>query len=88
MRTPYSRKRRFFFFPILIIVALFILSAIVRGLWNAVLVDVVAVKPITLWQAMGLLILSRLLIGGLSLVRQEEVHPVAVHRTGAKSGVP
>jgi len=64
MRTPYSRKRRFFFFPVLIILALFILSAIVRGLWNAVLVDVVAVKPITIWQAMGLLILSRLLIGG------------------------
>jgi hypothetical protein len=33
-------------------------------LWNAILPDVIAAKPIGFWQALGLLALSRILFGG------------------------
>lgn len=34
-------------------------------LWNGVVADVVAVQKVTYWQAVGLLVLCRLLVGGL-----------------------
>ncbi len=37
---------------------------IVMSLWNAILPEVVGVNPLTFWQAVGLLILSRILFGG------------------------
>src|SRR6185437_6657705 len=64
MKIPHSRRRRFFLFPVFFILVFLLLAAVVRGLWNAVLFDVVDVKPVSLWQAMGLLILARLLVGG------------------------
>jgi hypothetical protein len=57
------RKARFLFFPLFILFA-FALSAVVMFLWNAILPEVVNVTPITYWQAMGLLILCRILFGG------------------------
>ena len=59
----HARKIRFFF-PLLFLMALFAITFAVFWLWNNVLVAVVAVKPVTYWQAMGLLILSRILLGG------------------------
>lgn len=56
-------KRRFpffFFFPLL----LFVLSAVVMFLWNSILPEVVHVEKISYLQAVGLLILSRILFGG------------------------
>jgi hypothetical protein len=46
------------------IIAVFLFSAIVMGLWNAILPEVIAVKTISLWQAMGILLLSKILFGG------------------------
>ena len=37
---------------------------LVQALWNGVVPDVLGVRPLTYWQAVGLLILSRLLVGG------------------------
>lgn len=37
---------------------------IVMSLWNGVLVPVLGVKIITFWQALGILVLSRILVGG------------------------
>ncbi|MFD2936451.1 hypothetical protein [Spirosoma flavum] len=62
MRTPSGRRR--FFFPLFMVLALLAVSFAVYWLWNNVLVAVVAVKPVTYWQAVGLLILSRILLGG------------------------
>ena len=62
MRKPYRRVR--FFFPLFIVLALLAFSFAVYWLWNNVLVAVVSVKPVTYWQAMGLLILCRILLGG------------------------
>jgi hypothetical protein len=37
---------------------------IVMSLWNAILPDVLHVSPINFWQAMGILVLSKILFGG------------------------
>ncbi len=36
---------------------------VVMGLWNALLPDILGVSAITFWQALGLLLLSRILFG-------------------------
>ncbi|GAB4019000.1 hypothetical protein [Spirosoma koreense] len=63
MRPPF-RRRRFGFFPLFILLALLAVSYVVYWLWNNVLVVVTGVRTVTLWQAMGLLILARILFGG------------------------
>lgn len=43
-----------------------VVTAVVMCLWNALLPDIFAgVSPIGYWQALGLLVLSRILFGGL-----------------------
>ena len=37
---------------------------IVMSLWNCLLPDILGVKSITYWQAMGILVLSKILFGG------------------------
>jgi len=37
---------------------------IVMSLWNCILPEVLGVKAITFWQAMGILVLSKILFGG------------------------
>jgi Ca2+/H+ antiporter, TMEM165/GDT1 family len=47
------------------IAAIFLFGFIVMSLWNAILPDVITnVKPINLWQSMGLLLLGKILFGG------------------------
>lgn len=57
------KKRRFIFIP-LILAAIFGFSALVMLLWNAIIPDVFHWSSISIWQAMGLLVLSRILFGG------------------------
>ena len=45
-------------------VAITAFSAVVMGLWNTILVNVVNVKVITFSQAMGILVLCKILFGG------------------------
>ncbi|MGA9212555.1 hypothetical protein [Kaistella sp.] len=42
----------------------FAVSAIVMWLWNCLLPEIIGVKIITFWQAMGILVLSKILFGG------------------------
>ena len=51
------------------IAAVFLMGAIVMLLWNAILPAVTAAKPLSYWQAIGLLVLSRILFGGLRFGR-------------------
>lgn len=44
--------------------AVTVFGFIVMALWNNILVAVVAVKAITFWQALGILLLSKILFGG------------------------
>lgn len=50
---------------VFVVVALGALGLAVMALWNAVLPAVASVHPITFVQALGLLVLSRILFGGL-----------------------
>ena len=49
---------------LLFIAALFLLPYVVMLLWNGILPEVIGVKTITYWQAVGIFILSKLLLGG------------------------
>lgn len=53
-----------FLIPVIILAFLALFSLIVFALWNHVLVDVLGVKEITYWQALGILVLARILFGG------------------------
>jgi Ca2+/H+ antiporter, TMEM165/GDT1 family len=62
-------KRRFWFgkaVMILVFCTAFVMlfSFIVMSLWNGILSDVLAVKQITFWQALGILVLSKILFSG------------------------
>src|SRR6476620_7150277 len=46
------------------LIAVAIASFAVMSLWNALMPSIFAVKAITFWQALGLLVLSKLLLGG------------------------
>lgn len=49
---------------ILAIAAIAALTYILMSLWNGILVSVLTVKAITFWQALGILVLSKILFGG------------------------
>ncbi len=53
-----------FLIPVAILGFLALFTFAVYSLWNGVLTDVVGVKTITYWQALGLLVLSKILFGG------------------------
>jgi hypothetical protein len=48
----------------LAVIAVGVVSFVVMSLWNALMPAIFAVKAITFWQALGLLVLSKLLFGG------------------------
>jgi len=52
--------------PLFILAFLTLVTLVVYALWNGVLTEVLAVKTITYWQALGLLLLARILFGGWS----------------------
>lgn len=56
-------KRRKPFFLLFFIAGLFLISAVVMVLWNAILPSLTDFSTITYWQAMGLFALSRILFG-------------------------
>ena len=56
--------KRIFMFVIFFIAAVLLFGTIVMGLWNAILPAVIGVKTITFIQALGILLLSKILFGG------------------------
>ncbi len=58
-----SRPPKVFFMVILGVGILLLVGYIVMLLWNAIIPRVINASVITYWQAMGLLILSRILFG-------------------------
>lgn len=51
-------------FLVLFVVGVLVFGTVVMGLWNAILPAVLGVKAITFLQALGILILSKILFGG------------------------
>jgi hypothetical protein len=68
MRNKFRNKRKFFF--IIPVVILFAVTGVVMWLWNGILPDVTGVGEITYWQAMGILVLSKILFGGFGGFRK------------------
>ncbi|MGH9591872.1 MAG: hypothetical protein ACRD5L_02180 [Bryobacteraceae bacterium] len=62
MRRFRMRGLRFALFGLLIVA---VVSVVVMGLWNWLTPALFGWKTITYWQALGLLVLSRILLGGL-----------------------
>ncbi len=62
-RGPGFHPLKIVFF--LLVAAIFIaaLGGIVMLLWNNILVEVTSVRPLSYWQAIGLLLLARILFG-------------------------
>ncbi len=76
LNAPYRGLRLLLLFLAFIAAA----SAAVMWLWNAVLaIAVDGVRPLTYWQALGLLVLARLLFGGFRFGS-----PYSGHKSGAK----
>ena len=66
---PYSNmqiitRNRWYFIPPIILVAITAFGFLTMTLWNALLPGIFHLPEITFWQAVGLLVLSRLLFSG------------------------
>jgi len=51
------------FIPLIVLAVVALLAWAVYGLWNGVLIDVLGVKAVTYWQALGILVLAKILFG-------------------------
>ncbi len=58
------RTRKWIFIPFAVAALLLLVGGVVMALWNAILPDLLSVKRISFWQAIGLLVLCRILLGG------------------------
>jgi Ca2+/H+ antiporter, TMEM165/GDT1 family len=56
--------KRAIFIPIAIAAGIFLFGFVVMSLWNCLLPSIIGVGTITFWQALGILILSKILFGG------------------------
>jgi heme A synthase len=63
MKKRYWFKNKIMFF-LLFVAAVLLFGAVVMGLWNAILPEVIGVKTISFVQALGILLLSKILFGG------------------------
>lgn len=68
MPPRHTRRRRIasrVAFGLLIGISIFLLFGyIVMRLWNSIMPDLLSVHQITYWQSLGLLLLTRILVGG------------------------
>jgi hypothetical protein len=60
-----SKPAKVFFFLTMAVLFAVILGTVVMWLWNAIIPEVTGFKPLNWWQAIGLLVLSRILFGGM-----------------------
>jgi hypothetical protein len=63
MKRRFNERKLFYIIPFALL-ALAVFTEIVLLLWNNVLVGALHVSPINFWQALGILVLSKILFGG------------------------
>jgi hypothetical protein len=63
-KRVFTSERKVFFFILIAIVAVLFFSTVVMLLWNNILAEVLNISTITFGQALGILILSKILFGG------------------------
>jgi len=76
--TDFRAKQRLFI-PVVVVAGVFAFSGVVMYLWNAILPDVLGVHTLTYWQALGILVLSKILFGGFKGI--SEHHRSHIHQT-------
>ncbi len=59
-----SCAKFYFLIPLGIVALLGVFAFAVYELWNGVLTEVLPVKAVTFWQALGILVLAKILFGG------------------------
>lgn len=59
-----SKAQKLLFIIPMVIAVILLLGLVVMGLWNAILPQVIGVSAISFWQALGILLLSKILFGG------------------------
>jgi hypothetical protein len=64
MREKMKKKWIFVLAPIALVVFVGVIGEVVMHLWNWLLPMLFGWKPVTLWEALGLLVLCRILFGG------------------------
>ena len=67
--------KRAIFIPIAIAAGVFIFGSVVMLLWNAILPAVFGLNTITFWQALGILVLSKILFGGFRSGHSHHKYP-------------
>jgi hypothetical protein len=63
MKRGMSWKKKAPFMVLFVLAAIAGFSAVVMLLWNAILPDVLGVEVVNYWQAMGILVLCKILFG-------------------------
>lgn len=79
MNHPSYRKLRFLM-PLVVLGIIALATFVVQRLWNGVLTDVLGVKTITYWQALGIFVLSKILFVGFPGRRGGHFGPPWRHR--------
>lgn len=69
-RNQPGKRRIRISFPVAFAILFFVVSAVVMLLWNALLPAILHVSTVNYWQAAGLLILCRILFGGVPFGRR------------------
>jgi hypothetical protein len=60
-----KRRNRFWpFIPLFVLAVIALLSFVVMSLWNNILAGVLHISAINFWQALGILVLAKILFGG------------------------
>ena len=60
-----TRPQKIIIFILFAIGFVFVVGSAIQLLWNWILVDAAGMNPISIWQAIGLLVLARILFGGM-----------------------
>jgi magnesium-transporting ATPase (P-type) len=67
MRHFGSQRRRPGKFGVLFIIITIAMTLLVMSLWNALIPELFGLKPLSFWMALGLLVLCRILFGGMGM---------------------
>ena len=84
MNRQHNYRPRFLLFPLFAVAAALLMGVVVRFLWNAILPALLGVAFISYWQAVGLLVLCRILFGRGSMGG----NPRWKNNEGARIGPP
>jgi Ca2+/H+ antiporter, TMEM165/GDT1 family len=63
MRGRFNERKILFFIPF-VLVLIAAITGVIMLLWNNVLAVVLHISTVTFWQALGILVLSKILFGG------------------------